>query len=183
MKYTDVTNLLEKFAYKDEAKFLAGYFKTGEGEYGEGDIFIGVTVPMQRKIAKRFADLPLAEIERLLKSKIHEHRLTALLILVIQFEKVDEKKTDDKKRKIIFDFYLKNIRYVNNWDLVDLSSHKIVGAYLFLLPRQILHELSESEDIWRRRIAIVSTYHFIYRKDFADTLKIAEKLLGDKHDL
>jgi 3-methyladenine DNA glycosylase AlkD len=183
MKYTDVTNLLERFAYKDETKFLARYFKTGEGEYGEGDIFIGVTVPMQRKIAKRFSDLPLVEIERLLKSKIHEHRLTALLILVIQFEKVDEKKTDDKKRKNIFDFYLKNMRYVNNWDLVDLSSHKIVGAYLFTLSRQILHELAESEDLWRRRIAIVSTYHFIYRRDFTDTLSIAEKLLGDEHDL
>jgi len=178
MKYTSVTKVLERFADKNDAKFLAGYFKTAIGEYGEGDIFIGVNVPTQRKIAKRFSDLPLVELQKMLRSKIHEHRLTALLILTIQFEKGDE-----KNRKKIFDFYLKNLRFVNNWDLVDQSAHCIVGAHLATSSRLILRELSVSENVWRRRIAIVSTYYFIRQKDFADTLALAEKLLGDKHDL
>jgi 3-methyladenine DNA glycosylase AlkD len=178
VKWTDVTDALSKIADKKKVKLLAGYFKTKKGEYGEGDVFLGVTVPEQRKIAKQFSDLAIAEIQKLLKSKIHEHRLTALIILVSQFRKADE-----KIRKKIFDFYLKNIKYINNWDLVDLSSHEIVGAYLLNKPRDVLHRLAESKNIWSRRIAVVSTYHFIYRKDFADTLAIAEKLLGDDHDL
>ncbi len=177
-KYTDVQKALAKMADKKKAKFLAGYFKTGKGEYGEGDIFIGVTVPGQRKIANQFSNLPLSEIQKLLESKIHEHRLTALLILVRQFESGDE-----KTKKKIFDFYLKNIKYINNWDLVDLSSHKIVGAYLSDKSRAALYKLAESKNIWSRRIAVISTFHFIFKKDFAASLRIAEKLLDDKHDL
>ena len=181
MKSTDVTKALAKVVDKKKAKLLAGYFKTGKGGYGEGDVFLGVVVPAQRKIAREFLKLPLSEIQKLLNSKIHEHRLTALLILVAQFEKGDE-----KTRKKIFDFYLKNAKRINNWDLVDLSSHEIVGAYLLDKPqirREILRRLAESKNIWSRRIAIISTAHFIRKKDFADTLALAEKLLADEHDL
>lgn len=164
----------------EKAKFVARYFKTGKGEYGEGDKFIGLTVPQMRNIAKKYRDLPLRDVEKLLHNKIHEYRLTALLILDEQFRRADA-----KKQKEIISLYLRNTKYINNWDLVDLSAHDLLGAYLLNKPRErkILYRLVKSKNIWERRIAIITTYAFLRKKDFADTLAIAEILLHDTHDL
>jgi len=153
------------------------FFKTGEGEYGFGDVFIGLTVPQSRNIAIKFKDLEFADIIELLKSKIHEERLIALLILVHKFQK------EPLEQRRIYDFYIKNIKYVNNWDLVDLSSDKIVGGYLIDKPKEILLKFANSENIWEKRIAMISTYNFIKNNKFKDSLKIAEILVNDKNDL
>lgn len=168
---------LRKIANPEKAKILQRFFKTGKGDYGEGDLFLGVTVPESRKIAIEFKALSLEEISRLLKSKIHEERLIALLILVYNFQR------DEKKRDEIYSFYIKNKININNWDLVDLSADKIVGAHLFKKDKSILYELAVSENFWDRRIAIISTFYFIKNNKFDDTLKIAKILLNDKHDL
>ena len=168
---------LRNLANPAKAKILQGFFKTDKGEYGEGDIFLGVIVPESRKIAIKYHSLSLKETELLLKSKIHEERLIALLILVHNYEKYFE------KRKEIFDFYIKNTRYINNWDLVDLSSHHIVGEYLAHRDKSILYRLARSKLLWDRRISIISTLCFIKNKDFLESLKLAEILLQDKHDL
>lgn len=178
MKSDDVKKALAKVADKKRAKLLAGYFKTGKGQYGEGDIFLGVIVPEERKIAKKFPDLSLAEIKKLLLSKIHEHRMVALFILTGQFEKADK---EDKKK--IAEFYLKNSKNINNWDLVDLSACKILGTYLLDKPRDILYELAKSKNIWQRRIAVLATFPSIAKKDFKDILVIGQELLADEHDL
>ena len=178
MNHLDVIKSLKSKADFQRSKNLARFFKTGKGQYGEGDKFLGITVPEQRQVAKKFMDLSLGEIESLLKSEFHECRLTALLILVEKYKNV--KKFSDSK---IPKFYLKNIKYINNWDLVDLSSHKILGKYLFDRPRDILYKLVNSKNLWQRRIAIVSTASFIAKSDFKDTLKISEILLLDSHDL
>jgi 3-methyladenine DNA glycosylase AlkD len=167
---------LLKLADKEKAKLLQGFFKTGQGEYGEGDIFLGITVPEQRKVAKKYKDIDLKEIQDLLNSKFHEHRLVALLILVEKYEKEDNKKQ-------IVDFYLKNTRNINNWDLVDLTSHKILGDYLLDKDRSLLFKLAHSEDLWEKRISIISTFAFINKNQSEDSFKIAEILLNDKHDL
>jgi len=162
-----------------KAKTLQGFFKTGVGQYGEGDIFLGVTVPDSRKIAVKYKELSFPEVAGLLKSKIHEERLTALLILVHNFKEGGE---SEKER--IFNFYVKNTRFVNNWDLVDLSADKIVGAYLLdRKDKGILYKLANSENLWERRIAIVATFNFIKNGETKDTLKISKLLLGDGHDL
>ncbi len=161
----------------EKAKILQRFFKTGEGEYGYGDIFAGITVPESRKIAKSNLDLSLEDIQFLLNSPIHEERLIALLILVTCFNK------NESERKEIYDFYLKNTKNINNWDLVDLSSHKILGEYLLDKDRNILYDLAKSKLLWERRIAIVSTFAFIRKNQFEDSLKISEILLSDKHDL
>ena len=153
------------------------FFKTGPGEYGEGDRFLGITVPFIRKISHKFSDLSLLEVEKILKSKIHEERLIALLILVHRF-----KKNPDEQKKI-YDFYLKNTKCVNNWDLVDLSSHHIIGEYLLDKPKDILFELARSENLWERRIAMISTFSFIRDRKLDTSLKIAELLVKDKEDL
>lgn len=162
------------------AKALARFFKTGIGEYGHGDVFAGIIVPQARKIAKRYGELALVDITRLLRSKIHEQRLIALLILVRQFERGDE-----KTRKKIFTYYLKHTRYVNNWDLVDLSAPKIVGAYLLAVKVSagVLERLASSKNLWERRIAIVATMSFIRAGRFAPTLALSKKLLYDTEDL
>ncbi|OGD97460.1 DNA alkylation repair protein [Candidatus Curtissbacteria bacterium RIFCSPLOWO2_01_FULL_38_11b] len=181
MSNTDVNKLrieLRALADSKRARILGRFFKTGKGQYGEGDVFLGVTVPQSRKLAKKFGDLKISEIKVLLKSKIHEERLVALLNLVDQFQSAD-----DKNKKQIFDFYLKNTKYVNNWDLVDLTAEKIVGAYLLDKPKSILYKLAKSKNLWERRIAIVATYYFIKNNEFDDTLKIAKLLLFDNHDL
>lgn len=170
---------LRKYAYEEKAKILHRFFKTGKGQYGEGDVFIGGTVPQVRGIAKLFYnEISLSDVLSLISSKIHEERLLALVILVLKFEKGSE---EDKTK--IYNFYLKNIGYVNNWDLVDLSAPKIIGAYLFDKDRKILFKLAKSENLWEKRIAILSTFYFIQKNDFIDTLKIAQILLRDEHDL
>lgn len=169
---------LQKKADKEQAKNLQRFFKTGKGEYGEGDIFLGVMVPEQRKIAKEFSELPLTDLSKLIKSKIHEERLICLFILVNQFQK-----GNDQKQEEIYRFYLKHTKHINNWDLVDLSAPKIVGAYLEDKDKFILYKLAKSKNIWDKRIAILSTFYFIYKGRPEDTLKIALILKNDDHDL
>jgi 3-methyladenine DNA glycosylase AlkD len=161
-----------------DAAFLAGFFKTGPGEYGDGDLFIGVRVPTIRKVAREFKSLPPAEVVRLLHSEIHEERLAALVILVLQTEKCDA-----ETQKRVYDLYLANTKYINNWDLVDLSAPQLVGAYLYDKNRRPLYRLAKSSRLWDRRISILATFHFIRQGDFDDTLRIAEMLLADPQDL
>ncbi len=174
---------IQKAANPKKAKILQRFFKTGPGQYGEGDIFLGVTVPETRSIAKKYISLTFSEITALLESKIHEERLIALLILVEQYQKNLE------KRKEIFDFYLDNIQHVNNWDLVDLSADKIVGRFLYDFGKDypiykiLLKKLAESKNFWERRIAIIATFYFIKQNDFDETLKISKILIKDNHDL
>jgi 3-methyladenine DNA glycosylase AlkD len=160
------------------AKKLQGFFKTGKGEYGEGDIFIGVRVPDQRRTAKKYWNIPLTDVLVLLKSGIHEHRLTALFILTQQFNKGDE-----GLRQQIVDIYLSNTAYVNNWDLVDSSAHKILGAWLVDKDRDVLYGLAESENLWDRRISIISTFAFVNYGDMVDAVALAGLLVNDGHDL
>lgn len=177
----DLKNLrqdLSKLADKDKAKISQRFFKTGKGEYGEGDIFLGITVPRSRKIAIKYNNLELESVGKLLKSKIHEERLIALLILVHNFTN-----GSDPVKKEIFEFYLANTKHINNWDLVDLSADKIVGSYLLKKDRKILNQLVKSQNIWERRIAIMATYQFIKNNIFESTLTLSEVLLKDKHDL
>ena len=158
--FLSVKNHLLSLADKKRAKNLARFFKTGPGEYGEGDMFLGITVPQQREVAKKFVALPLADVVKLLHSKEHECRLTALIILVGQYSRAT---TDAQKRKI-FNLYLSNAKWINNWDLVDLSSYQIVGAYLADKNRSRLLKLAHSKNIWEKRIAIISTFAFIKNK-------------------
>ncbi len=164
-----------------QAQILQRFFKTGPGEYGEGDIFLGIKVPQQRQVVKKcYKDLPLSEIPKILRTKVHEYRLAALLILVAKFNVKDIGAAEKKK---IYDLYLKNMAFINNWDLVDLSAPNIVGVYLLDKPREILYKLAKSKDLWERRIAILATFTFIRDNDFKDTLRIAKTLLHDEHDL
>ncbi len=169
---------LEGLSDPEHAMKLQGFFKTGKGEYGEGDIFLGVRVPDQRRIAKKYRNIPLPDVLELLRSEIHEHRLTALFILTEQFNKGDE-----EARQRIVDLYLSNTAYVNNWDLVDSSAHKILGAWLVDKPKGVLYELAGSEYLWEKRISIISTFAFIKRGDLVDALALAGALVDDGHDL
>lgn len=170
---------LQKLADPTKAKRLAGFFKTGKGEYGYGDVFLGITVPESREIAKSYANLPESGIKQLLISKIHEERLIALLLLINNFQNGDE-----KNKKEIYGLYLKHTKYINNWDLVDLTADKIVGAYLIDKGKDILLKLAKSDDLWERRIAIMSTFNFIKsKKEYEWTFKVAEILINDSHDL
>jgi 3-methyladenine DNA glycosylase AlkD len=183
-----VSSDLGKIADPERARVLSGFFKTGKGEYGEGDVFLGVTVPEIRKIAKRHAGIRHEGIRELLSSEIHEERLAGLLILVDKFGdkyRKARKNGDGGKQKRIFDFYLANAKKINNWDLVDLSAPQIVGGYLLERKgeRSILRRLARSENVWERRIAVMATLQFIRSRQFDDTLEIAEMLLGDRHDL
>lgn len=175
---SDLNDELGKASDAKRAKNLAWFFKTGKGEYGEGDRFCGITVPALRKIASRYRDLKLSDMKKLLGSAIHEHRLAALLIMVDQY-----KRADALERERIFNFYLANARYINNWDLVDASARDIVGEHLVARPRAILYKLAKSANLWERRIAIIATHAFIRRGDLTDTFSISELLLGDNHDL
>lgn len=169
---------LRKVATPEKAKASAWFFKTGKGQYGYGDKFLGVTVPEQRAIAKKYKELSLKDLQSLLKSEFHEERLVALFILVLKFQKPDE-----QAQEKIYNFYLENTKYINNWDLVDSSAHKIVGEYLLDKDRSILYKLVKSNSLWERRIAIISTAAFIGNGEYEDTLQIADLLLNDKHDL
>ncbi|MFH1401858.1 MAG: DNA alkylation repair protein [Parcubacteria group bacterium] len=174
----DLKRELQKLADKKKAGQLLRFFKTSKGEYGEGDLFLGVMVPKQRKIVAKYKYLALADLAGSISSKFHEERLTALLILVWQFQKADE-----TQKKRIFDFYIKNRRHVDNWDLVDLTAPKIVGAYLEDKDRSLLYKFAKSKNIWERRIAVLSTFYYIQKGDCLDALKIAEILKNDRHDL
>lgn len=169
---------LKENADRKQAEILQRFFKTGKGEYGEGDIFLGIKVPLQRKICLPYFDLSFRGIKLLLDSPIHEERFCASAILVRKYEKGDE-----RLKKKVFEFYIKNAKRFNNWDLVDLSASKIVGMYLRDHDRSVLYSLAQSENLWERRIAILSTFTFIKQGDFKDTLKISKILLNDKHDL
>ena len=181
---------LRKAANSEKAKNLSRFFKTGPGQYGEGDQFIGVTVPQSRSVVKKYKDLPFEEITALLHSSIHEERLIALLILIEQFQSANRHGDDPLaggKREKIYNFYLANTKYINNWDLIDLSAHKIVGPYLEdkskVRQPADLKRLAKSKSLWERRIAILSTFHFIKQGDPKYSLEIAEMLLTDNHDL
>ncbi len=169
---------LKGFSSPQKAKILARFFKTGKGEYGEGDIFIGVVVPNIRNISKKYNAVNLGEIEELLHSKIHEERLCALLILIEKFRKGDK-----KTKEQIYKLYLKNTKYINNWDLVDLSAQHIVGEFLHNKSKSVLYKLAKSKKLWERRISILATFNYIYKNQCKETLKIAEILLKDEHDL
>ena len=169
---------LARFGNPKNAKILSGFFKTGRGQYGYGDVFLGAKVPETRIVAKKFNKLNLKDLKKLLSSKVHEERLCALLILIHRF-----KQSDSKNKKIIVDFYLQNTQKVNNWDLVDLSADKILGNYLIDKGKSVLYRLVKSQNIWERRISIVSTFAFIRNNKFDDTIKISEILLNDQHDL
>jgi 3-methyladenine DNA glycosylase AlkD len=178
MSFQKLQTRLRALADPADAAFLAKFFKTAPGQYGAGDVFLGIRVPVIRKVAGQFADLSLADTGRLLRSKFHEERLAALAILVLQ-----AKKADVAARREIYDFYLANTAYVNNWDLVDLSAPQVVGAYLAERGRKPLDRLAKSKSLWERRISIVATFHFIRLGQFDDTLRIAETLLADREDL
>lgn len=157
---------------------LMRFFKTGKGEYGEGDVFLGLTLPVVRELTKKYKDLSREDVLALLKSKYHEERIIALIILLAQFKKADE-----RGQKDIFEIYLGNTKYINNWDLVDVTCPNLVGAYLCNRDRKVLYDLARSDSVWERRIAIISTFYFIKEDELDDTLKIAKILLPDKHDL
>ena len=178
-KADDVKDALNEFIDDDKAAFYPSFFKAGKGEYAEGDRFIGVTVPQQRQVAKTFRELSLAQIRKLLRSPIHEHRLTGLLILVNQFERAKEVDL----RESIVDFYVQNLDRVNNWDLVDSTAYKILGEWLVDRDRTELYELSKSGDLWRERVSVVACLALIKQNDFDDILRLAEHFLEHPHDL
>lgn len=177
-------NKIEKEIIKQrnasKAKILARYFKTGEGEYGEGDIFLGISVPDLSKFAKKHKSIDIKKVSTLLKNKIHEIRLIALFVLVSKFQETNR---ESEKERII-NFYLKNTKYINNWDLVDSSAYQILGSYLVdKKDRKIIYKLISSKNMWEQRIAIVSTYAFIKKGESKDIFVICKKLFNHKHDL
>jgi len=180
MSLSKLEKELKKLSDPKRAKETQRYFKTGPGQYGEGDIFIGLTMGQQRQIAKKFHDFSIGNIQELLNSKEHEKRMIGLVIMVGRFSKAD-----DKDRKFLFDLYLKNSKRINNWDLVDISSPHIVGRYLLnkRKERKILYKLAKSKNLWEKRISIISTAAFIRESQLDDTFKISKMLLSDTHDL
>jgi 3-methyladenine DNA glycosylase AlkD len=173
-----IRRALKQNADERKAAVLRRFFKTGPGEYGEGDRFLGITVPVLRRLAGQYGDLPLAGSEWLLRSPVHEERLLALLILIGRYRKGS---ASEKTR--IYRFYLRNLRGINNWDLVDLSAKPILGAYLFDRDKTPLYRLIESPSLWERRIGLLATFYFIEKNQFRDTLRMAARLLSDKEDL
>jgi len=178
MVYQEITDHLRSLANPEIAEHSQRFFKTTEGEYGFGDKFLGIRVPVIRQAVKKYKNTPLSVAEKLLKSEYHEVRLFALLLLVFRFSKssVDEQEE-------IYHLYLSNTQYVNNWDLVDSSTHHIIGTYLENRDKSMLYDLSKSDLLWERRIAIMSTFYFIKKNQFSDTLHISEQLLSDQEDL
>lgn len=177
----DILKELKLLSNNQKREFFPKFFKTGKGEYGEGDIFWGVTVPNIRAVAKKYyKEISLEQLKEILNHPVHEVRLTGYIILTYKFETGDM-----EGKECIVAFYLDNLKGVNNWDIVDLSSYKILGEYLVLKPemKSILYKLVDLNDLWKQRIAIVSTYSFIKRNEFEDTLKISKILLSHNHDL
>ncbi|WP_045221710.1 DNA alkylation repair protein [Desulfonatronum thioautotrophicum] len=169
---------LRECASEADARHLQRFFKTGPGDYAEGDRFIGVRVPATRKVARMFRVMSLADAHALLASEIHEERLLALLILINQYQRGSA-----DQKQAIFDLYLANTPHINNWDLVDVSAEHVIGAHLWDKSRVPLFSLARSADLWERRIAVMATFHFIKKHQFDDTLQIAAMLLSDAHDL
>lgn len=169
---------LKSLADKDKQQVYRRFFKTGKGEYGEGDVFWGITMPKQREVAKKYLDISLSDIQKLLNSEVHECRMTSLIILTYQF-----KKASPDERKKMADFYVRNAKRINNWDLVDVSTPYILGKYLLDKDRKLLYKFAKSKNLWEKRIAIITTQAFIRERQFQDTLNIAEILLNDEHDL
>ncbi len=178
MTAKQVKAALAKHGEAGYAERAASFLKTGPGEYAEGDVFLGVRVPDTRRVAKTFHELPLSQCDRLIQSEVHEHRLCTLFILIHHM-----KSRDPAHRKAVFDLYVKRIDHVNHWDLVDSSAHHIAGEYLLDRSRSRLDRWAKARSLWRRRIAMVATYAFIKRDDFADTLRLADTLLEDNEDL
>lgn len=174
----EVRARLAALASPAKAEGAARFFKTGKRQYAEGDVFLGVTVPQQRAIARAHRALSHPDLSRLLRSEIHEERLTALLILVAQYES-----GDDARKETCVAFYLAHLPHINNWDLVDSSAAPILGAHLLTRDRAILRRLARSKTLWERRVAIVATHAFLRAGETKDAIAIAEALLGDEHDL
>jgi 3-methyladenine DNA glycosylase AlkD len=173
-----IQNELRRLGNKEIATHSQRYFKTGKGEYAEGDKFLGIRVPVLRKVAGKYREIAIDEVSLLLNSHFHEQRLLALLMLVDIF-----KRGSEKDRKKIYALYLDSTKFINNWDLVDCSAGHIVGAYLQDADKKPLYNLAKSSSLWKRRISIISTFHFINNNNFTDTLKIAKMLLHDEEDL
>lgn len=176
--YSAARAALHGFADPKQAALLSRFFKTGRGEYGEGDRFLGIMVPSVRLVAKEYRTLPLSSVERFLRSPFNEERLLALVILIKQFQKGDA-----CAQRAIYRLYRRNLRSVNNWNLVDISAPRILGAYLLSRSRAQLYTLARSKNLWFRRVAVLSSFQFIQVGDFADSLKLAGLLLDDEHDL
>lgn len=174
----NIKQQLLSFGNPEKAEHAKYFFKTGKGQYGEGDIFIGCTVPESRSVARANKNASFTELKKLLDDEIHECRFCALVILNEQFKKAEE-----EKRKEIVDFYLRHTHRVNNWDLVDVSAYNILGEWLRDKPRGILYDLARSENLWEQRIAVVSTMAFIRHNDFTDILQLSEHFLTHRHDL
>lgn len=178
-KANDLKSALDLQANSVKAKILSRFFKTGKGEYGEGDIFLGITVPKQREIAKKFREISLDELLKVLKSKIHEYRLTSLLILLDKYQRGDSKLKDQ-----IYKVYLDNTEYINNWDLIDTSARDIVGEYVYRNEKaKILLTLAKSNNLWKKRISVIASWYFIREDKFDLTLELVGLLMDDKHDL
>ncbi len=174
----EIQSQLADLSNHEDGQFLQKYFKTGPGQYGEGDLFRGIRVPALRRLSRKYRDIPIELAEGLLHSAYHEDRLLALFILVLKYARADE-----AGKAAIYDFYINNTSFINNWDLVDSSAPNIVGAHLSDRGKEPLYLLARSPSMWERRIAVLSTFYFIRRDEFDDALKIAEILLTDKEDL
>lgn len=180
MTAAELKQALAEQASDEVAASSKWFFKTGPGQYGEGDVFIGVRVPVIRKVCKEFKDLPLNEIAKLLDSEVHEHRLAAVILLASQYTRADE-----QKGRAIYELYLEKLYSgrVNNWDIIDSSAEYVVGKHLENTNRKLLYELAKSNDIWQRRVAIMSTFSYIKKGDASSTIELAKVLLHDNHDL
>ncbi|MBI5048260.1 MAG: DNA alkylation repair protein [Deltaproteobacteria bacterium] len=177
-KLLSIQNELRKLGNKKIAEHSQRFFKTGKGEYGEGDRFLGVRVPVLRKLARKYQGISIEQASRLLKSQFHEERLLSLLMLINIF-----KKTNEEDKEFIYTLYLNNAKFINNWDIVDCSAEHIVGAYLRERNKQPIYNLADSKSLWERRISIMSTFHFIKNNEFVESLRVSEILLHDKEDL
>jgi 3-methyladenine DNA glycosylase AlkD len=182
MTAKDFIKAIGKYENKERVKTAEWFFKTGKGGYSEGDQFLGATVPKTRLVCREFKDLPLSEVQKLLDSPIHDHRLGAVIILVNQYKAA---KKDPKKRDDIFKLYVKNVRTgrVNNWDIVDTSAAYIIGPHEEDTDRKLLFELSRSGNLWHKRVGIMSAFWYVQHGDFGTTLRLAELLVNDKQDL
>ncbi len=178
MAAQEIHNILLASGNREKAAVLQRFFKTGPGEYGEGDVFLGIQVPTLRKLSVQYQNISLSDTGRLLKSSIHEQRLLALLILVRKYSTGNE-----SEKKKIYELYLKSTQFINSWDLVDVTAAHIVGAFLIDKSRKPLYRLAKSDVLWERRISIISTFHFIKHNEFSETLKIAGMLMSDEEDL